>query len=798
MEFFLIALIVSLLQNIQIVSKYTESVDLSSNTFYDNILEGTNILTFRLKRDDSSSSFFKIEFASEPLIKEESFITIAYEKNTDTPQYVNDTNLILNKEYIEQGKRIIIVQQPDAEEEYIIISFFKKGEENINFVVKYATLSDPSSFPSYILNEDNMDGYILNEDSRYVDISFIEINTEAESCTYLIYLYQENQFENVATINTIALEPSSALSKTSIKGNCAGGKIKGSINKPENFSSQLYINIVTSFTTKNGKNERIAYKMVKIKKNELINQDEEHLLNVVSFEKRKTVRLRKTMKEHQYYYIEYSAPIAEYDEKPLSIVAEKYKDTPKYEKDIEYESVFSQGKTILKINYQDEEELDIYFSVILQDDSISRDFGIYYLSSMNIEDFPIYSFDENVTAIYKGGSINITFTEILKEKTSYPSHYYFCTTSAFNHNIDTLNTIFTQDYLYEIVEIGEDDGKNKKWKTIYPYWLNEEHDNYLNIIGEVYFPEKKRKVKLAYKLAKIIPYEPSTLGIFHKEKFDIYHQKDTYLLENNNLGNIYEIEIAQNFYLLNSSDCQLQFSYEEQKKWPTYKNSTSIQLIQDENKNGKIKIKLKTNQPNQSILISFFLNEKEDASYEKLLYSFKYKIYQESQPIEEYKYEPSFSVSIFYSKLTVSFYEIQYNKEDTNTINYKIYVYSKELYPNKDQLNTIIESNNYLYSDSITGSNPGEKLSKQYLNYTSLFPYESYFMIIATIIKKNGEEEIIGYDVVEPYSYTTIFIVGIILGVLLLIAIVGIIIFIFRRKKRFINQNSSNYISMKK
>ena len=114
-------LFISLIQKSLLVSSFKETIELSSNRFYDDIIEGAEIKTYRLIKDDASSTFFKIEFASEPLSKKETYLAIAYEKNTDTPKYINDTDLILNKSYIEQGKRIIIVQQPNMQENSILI-----------------------------------------------------------------------------------------------------------------------------------------------------------------------------------------------------------------------------------------------------------------------------------------------------------------------------------------------------------------------------------------------------------------------------------------------------------------------------------------------------------------------------------------------------------------------------------------------------------------------------------------------------------------------------------------------------
>lgn len=115
---------------------------------------------------------------------------------------------------------------------------------------------------------------------------------------------------------------------------------------------------------------------------------------------------------------------------------------------------------------------------------------------------------------------------------------------------------------------------------------------------------------------------------------------------NNNFENIYDIEITQNNYCLNRMECR----FEDFKKWPTYQNNSIIQLIQQEKKIGKMRNKLKIGQPNQSIF------------FHSLFYSFKYTINHEEQEIS--KYYSSFSIHIFSNKLTVSFYDIQYKKED--------------------------------------------------------------------------------------------------------------------------------------
>ena len=156
--------------------------------------------------------------------------------------------------------------------------------------------------------------------------------------------------------------------------------------------------------------------------------------------------------------------------------------------------------------------------------------------------------------------------------------------------------------------------------------------------------------------------------------------KNTYRLKKRTTNSsLFEIEISDGINVKQTTysiDIALELYYDT----PTYANDTHFKFISDIVSKGKRIALVKCDDAKEEeIMISFFVKENKETNENITLdYIFKYRSVKEVSEIKTYEFDHSFTSSIFFSTLTVSFTEI-FAKNQTDIVessNYYIIIYN--------------------------------------------------------------------------------------------------------------------------
>ena len=193
-------------------------------------------------------------------------------------------------------------------------------------------------------------------------------------------------------------------------------------------------------------------------------------------------------------------------------------------------------------------------------------------------------------------------------------------------------------------------------------------------------------------------------------------------------------------------------------------------------------------------MISFFVKENKETNENITLdYIFKYRSVKEVSEIKTYEFDHSFTSSIFFSTLTVSFTEI-FAKNQTDIVessNYYIFIYNSNNVSAISTLESIDIDNhkqNAMTTDTFKGNNNGTKYELEYkLNSKVII----YVVILSRFVTKDNDNHIELYGVQIPnsknYIFTYIVTAVIVVGLVLVIVVTLLVIRCNKKKKK--NEN---------
>ena len=175
------------------------------NRFYTNMIKNTDrekYVILKLTKKEATDTFFSVELATTDITGQFDF---SIEKMKEVPAFRNDTELIKSSSSQNSYSRIIL-NVPSADEQDVLVTFFKKKEETsndetVNVLVKYQTAKDEASFPKY-----EYDGILVkqNETTLGVEVTadnIIKGKDNVKTINYILRIYNKTKDFNVELVD---------------------------------------------------------------------------------------------------------------------------------------------------------------------------------------------------------------------------------------------------------------------------------------------------------------------------------------------------------------------------------------------------------------------------------------------------------------------------------------------------------------------------------------------------------------------------------------------------------------------
>ena len=340
---------------------------------------------------------------------------------------------------------------------------------------------------------------------------------------------------------------------------------------------------------------------------------------------------------------------------------------------------------------------------------------------------------------------------------------------------------------------------DKITKTQTSITLNtDDYEVYVTVIGIISIGEHKEE-RVVYDFVEPVElpkkYDIKTEKEYVNDKLSSLYMKNTYRLKKRTTNSsLFEIEISDGISVKQTTysiDMAVELYYDT----PTYANDTHLKIISDTVSKGKrIALVQCDDVKEEEIMISFFVKENKETNENITLdYIFKYRSVKEVSEIKTYEFVHSFTSSIFFSTLTVSFTEI-FAKNQTDILessNYYIFIYNSNNVSAISTLESIDIDNlkqNAMTTDTFKGNNNGTKYELEYkLNSKVII----YVVILSRFVTKDNDNHIELYGVQIPnsknYIFTYIFTAVIVVGLVLVIVVTLLVIRCNKKKKK--NEN---------
>ena len=451
------------------------------------------------------------------------------------------------------------------------------------------------------------------------------------------------------------------------------GNLTAKINLTELID--LYVEVTSVFTDNDTYGDGfVAYDPVHVtegpKKFDLREQDS---LYYITDESKTIARLGKDSLNNSLFVIEFAFEATNVNRSYVDYTFGRSSEEPTYKNDtsIEFESIeFVNGRYRLIANFSDTFESNILMTLTRRE--IQTNYFMKYYTVKSTTDIHSCSYNKTVTASKRRNVINISFNPI---ETSSECAYII----AIYHKKDITDTNINTIYNSSIAIFSD-----KITKTQTSITLNtDDYEVYVTVIGVISIGENKEE-RVVYDFVEPIElpkkYDIKTEKEYVNDKLSSLDMKNTYRLKKRTTNSsLFEIEISDGINVKQTTysiDIALELYYDT----PTYANDTHFKFISDIVSKGKRIALVKCDDAKEEeIMISFFVKENKETNENITLdYIFKYRSVKEVSEIKTYEFDHSFTSSIFFSTLTVSFTEI-FAKNQTDIVessNYYIIIYN--------------------------------------------------------------------------------------------------------------------------
>ena len=740
---------------------------------------------YKLTRGSTNDKLYQIELATEPLEERSQIVNLVAKKYNDNIEEATD--LTIQSIAKLQGKLVYYVEQPDESEENILVVFSKTDtQKEIHFIMRYETAVTKEQFETFTFNEDVT--YAI-EDTN-VKVQFNEVLKESTgiiSSKYYISVYDNSKYQVENTINTIYTN-SSTLKQIEVTAYNDGSLRETTIDLGSDISkNNLYITVVFEFA-KATSERKLAYKSTSIeqRKFEKLPSAKYNELTITGTEYN-TYRLHIEKPTDYYFQVEFETVPLPREDMEVSVVFEKYKETPTYttEEDLKLTKSRAYGRDVYLLESKD--DADILISLKKTSEA---DVKVYvkYVTEDSQSELPNFTMeDDSISTTIDGKKISVGFKNHLDASTE--------ATQQFIVGIYKLKDFYSEE---TIQTIFIDSNKAVKMETIsapqtsVTLELEEETNDilYVNVVS-VFELANKRQFKMSYKPTKLVIIPKPKAKEYTEMTFSSSVKIYTYKLERTEKNNIFVIEVAKSIPVLQKAKDYIKFTYEDNKETPTYKNETALFDTKElQNSNGVEILQLKYKGTNNYILVHFFTETPTTSNELRVLdeqnemkVAFKYKVVSNESDIKLYTNIPATSASIFVGTLTVKFEELfDSSNTEIKSSSYLVSLFNKSQYQNETLINSIIEDKSAIKTDVVPGKQAKEKLSVEFS--TSDIKDDVFVLVIANYTTTDGEKGMIAYNPVEPSSNTYILIIIIVLAVLIVLAIGGFFIIKLLGKRR--------------
>ena len=237
------------------------------------------IHTYRLtKTNDSKLFVIEISKSSSILKENANLIQFAFEDETLTPKYTNDTtNFAAPKELQNSNGKEILMLTYSGTHQSILIHFFSEkpttsnslrllDESAIKVTFKYKVLSQETDVKLYTDIPTVTSTIFLGT----LTIKFTELfdssNSEISSAFYTVSLFDKSQYTN-ETLNSIMEE--SSLKSEKVEGKKTKENLSAEFSASD-IKTDVLVRVIATYTTTDGETGMIAYKAVEVSSNTYI------------------------------------------------------------------------------------------------------------------------------------------------------------------------------------------------------------------------------------------------------------------------------------------------------------------------------------------------------------------------------------------------------------------------------------------------------------------------------------------------------------------------------------------------
>ena len=553
---------------------------------------------------------------------------------------------------------------------------------------------------------------------------------------------------------------------------------------PEN----IYANVIFEFTKTDGTIDKLSFTPQKVsaKWHTLIDPYKFNMVTINKLEKM-TYRLQRTNATHKYFLIEVAGEQVKENESLITVVVEKYKETPTYisEEGVVISTTISQGKTVIIATLTEETHEDLLITVFREKAEADTHCLIkYYTAESN--NFKPYEYNDNISVTKLKNNFLVKYTEILKESTSIVNSKYWI--EIFDTGKVASSSIYSAYTGSSLVSHSEqvdasNDGATKNFEFT---WNQEE------VVGDLYLQmtlvftrlsgEQTIEERLSYKLVKIEDQYPTIQEKkYIQSSFKSVSEHITKRLTKVKGNPVFLVEIGKDVLLSSKANgYDLRVDYKEYSLPLISGNSTDIIDISENivNATTYLTLKFKNSATENDIILDFYLVSErparlralEEGAFTEVGFTMKYKTGPESLQPKKFEFDTSFSASYFLGTLTVKFREVFDSSAVVSTTNYKISLYDRSAFttiPTK----ALESSSQEIEKFEIKGESKGETLKHEFSPDRNVI-----VSITGSFTTSDGEEFKVAYDIVDPSSYTFILIIIIVVIALILIAIGGFLI----------------------
>lgn len=253
-------------------------------------------------------------------------------------------------------------------------------------------------------------------------------------------------------------------------------------------------------------------------------------------------------------------------------------------------------------------------------------------------------------------------------------------------------------------------------------------------------------------------------------------------MRENDTTTLYYFELAETI----NSGASATFSFETVKETPERKNMSDVVVKNETIDKGVMKIYI-DGANYKELMFCVFLTS--TCVNDRIDYSFKYKTVS---AIQEKKYKiDSFTVSNFFSTITLTFTELFKKVGDVSNAQYYLTLYQQSDIKDLTTINNadINNGNKYKsYTKKIFGTNTG-KVIKEEIQWTDNMTGKLYARLVVMYISNELEEQVDSFGVLEVKSSTTLFVILLIIGIAIALGVIVVIVMVIFKKKHA-NQSS--------